>query len=144
MDLKFCRSCSQEKLIEDFAFKCLKTNKRHSKCKKCQQEYCGSYYKFNKVKYLNKSKITNKIYKKRNKEFLIEFKQGKPCSDCSLLYPHYVMDFDHDPKFQKKQNLSDLSNLSHSILVLQEEIEKCELVCSNCHRIRTWNRLHQS
>mgnify|MGYP007134673230 CR=1 FL=1 len=30
------------------------------------------------------------------------------------------------------------------VLKFKEEIKKCEIVCSNCHRIRTHNRLYDS
>lgn len=69
--------------------------------------------------------------------FLIEAK-AKPCMDCGVSYPHYVMDLDH-VRGTKVAGLADL--LQHGTLdQVVEEIAKCELVCSNCHRIRTWNR----
>lgn len=60
-----------------------------------------------------------------------------PCTDCGGRYPHWVMDFDH--LRDKKFNVSRLIRYG-SRQRLIAEIEKCEVVCSNCHRTRTWNR----
>lgn len=142
MDKKICGTCNQELDIVDFSLKDAKTNKRHSKCKACQKEYSKKHYTEKKVDYLDKAKVNNKKYKKRNDELLVGLKEGKPCKDCGECYPHYVMDFDHLPNFQKSENVSKMKNSSFSAKAIIEEIKKCELVCANCHRERTWKRLH--
>lgn len=73
----------------------------------------------------------------RNK--INEYKGSKPCADCNYSYPHYVMDFDHINE-DKVMAVSKMIKHSSWDQVVQE-IEKCELVCSNCHRERTWQRL---
>lgn len=60
-----------------------------------------------------------------------------PCADCGQSYPPVVMDFDH--LGDKVANVSRLVTAG-SVKNLVAEIAKCEVVCSNCHRIRTWNR----
>lgn len=49
------------------------------------------------------------------------------------------MDFDH-VRGIKKYNIAHMVKLAYSIEAIKKELEKCELVCSNCHRIRTRNR----
>ncbi len=66
-------------------------------------------------------------------------KEGKPCTDCDEYHPHYVMDFDH-VSGSKLFNLSGAA-YSHGMQSIIDEIAKCELVCSNCHRERTFQRL---
>ena len=68
-----------------------------------------------------------------------EYKESKPCADCGQCYPYYVMDFDH-VRGEKKANIADILNRSCSRAALKAEIDKCDLVCSNCHRVRTHNR----
>lgn len=60
-----------------------------------------------------------------------------PCADCGWEYPPECMDFDH-VKGEKLKNVSALIGAAQEIL--EEEIEKCEVVCANCHRIRTKSR----
>lgn len=60
-----------------------------------------------------------------------------PCMDCGEKYPPYVMDFDH-VRGVKVANVATLVGQSNE-RKLREEIEKCDVVCANCHRERTWN-----
>jgi hypothetical protein len=46
------------------------------------------------------------------------------------------MDFDHKPGFEKVKNVSQ----ANTFAMVESEMAKCDLVCANCHRIRTWNR----
>lgn len=61
-----------------------------------------------------------------------------PCKDCGNRYPHYVMDFDH---VRGLKDMSVAAGLARgwSIERLQREIDKCEVVCANCHRIRSFS-----
>jgi hypothetical protein len=61
--------------------------------------------------------------------------------DCGIKYPYYVMDLDHTPGFEKRFNLSNAGSRHYAIKTIQEEIDKCDVVCSNCHRERTFSRL---
>ncbi len=68
---------------------------------------------------------------------LIREQKDRPCLDCGVSYPYYVMDFDH-VRGEKSFNLSEVVKGAQSKKVILEEIDKCEVVCSNCHRIRTY------
>ena len=60
-----------------------------------------------------------------------------PCEDCKRTYPYYVMQFDHIK--DKKITLSSNSHYTSTKKML-EEIDKCEVVCANCHAERTAKR----
>lgn len=60
--------------------------------------------------------------------------------DCGDIFPYFIMDFDHREGTRKKFNISMVSQFSTKKELLKE-IKKCDLVCSNCHRIRTWMRI---
>jgi len=64
------------------------------------------------------------------------FKDGQPCLDCGHIYPYYVLEFDH-VRGKKDRNVSDCSTVTQA----KREIAKCDLVCANCHRERTFSRL---
>lgn len=66
------------------------------------------------------------------------YKESHPCMDCGQFFPHYVMDFDHRDRSQKKENVSIYARRGATKAVWAE-IEKCDLVCANCHRARTFN-----
>ncbi|HEX7651237.1 MAG TPA: hypothetical protein VF439_00775 [Candidatus Paceibacterota bacterium] len=82
-------------------------------------------------------------YVKRNKRrvaaFLEEYKRNGTCTDCGFKGRDFpsVLDFDHTGSGTKKFNVGSWSQSVLSIETVKKEIEKCELVCANCHRIRT-------
>lgn len=94
------------------------------------------HYKANKLKYLER----NTNYRQKILAFVREMKESNPCSDCGKFFPYYVMDFDHIGQQPKLFNINYLSNTGR-IGALKKEIVKCEVVCANCHRIRTHKRL---
>lgn len=65
--------------------------------------------------------------------------KDRPCADCGLSFPTVCMDFDHLPHHEKSFTIGSPSNWT-SIPRIKREIAKCEVVCSNCHRIRTHDR----
>lgn len=103
-------------------------------CKNCHGSYSRQHYQNNKQKYADK----RKVYQQRIAEFIQDLKGSTPCKDCMKQYPHYVMEFDHLPEFEKLNDVSKLT--SAGMTKVQAEIAKCEIVCANCHSVRTWNR----
>ncbi|KKN92422.1 hypothetical protein LCGC14_0209130 [marine sediment metagenome] len=80
--------------------------------------------------------------KNRNKiQHYLEDKYTRtPCLDCGDTYDWVVMDFDHRPNESKGFTLSKHNSYKRTlenIRVVEEEIKVCDLVCSNCHRVRT-------
>jgi DNA-binding Lrp family transcriptional regulator len=61
------------------------------------------------------------------------------CADCQTMYPHYVLEFDHRPEFKKIANVYRVYKKYGEDRAWQE-VAKCDIVCSNCHKIRTWER----
>ena len=95
------------------------------------------HYAANKQKYLDR----NKKYRAAIQTYIRGIKEALPCNDCGKNYPYYVMDFDH---LERKENIISFLSASGRIGALKKEIEKCEIVCANCHRIRTHKRLQAS
>ena len=95
------------------------------------------HYYANKEMYLAK----NKRRREELRRFINELKDATPCTDCGIRYPYYVMDFDH--LRDKSGTISNITK-ANNLRALKVEIEKCEIVCANCHRDRTYKRLRQS
>ena len=94
------------------------------------------YYEKHKVE----MNAANARMKDEMRTWLCEQK-NVPCMDCGVRYPSYVMDFDHrDPK-TKVNTVAKLLNNS-SWLKLRAEVLKCDVVCSNCHRVRTAKQMN--
>lgn len=125
-----------------------------SVCKNCRSIDRANKYVDNKEKEL----AYNRDYKKNNPEkrkktsresaaknlasFRLFLNKTKdvPCFDCGVKYPPCAMDFDHINPSLKKFNISEAQCVRNEILL--QEIEKCDIVCANCHRIREHDRNH--
>jgi len=67
---------------------------------------------------------------------LVREHKNVPCADCGGTFPYYVMDLDHREGETKVASVSQMV-ISHGIAKIREELEKCDVVCANCHRERT-------
>lgn len=86
---------------------------------------------------LNKESINSgKALARQERHQFLNWLKSQPCADCKKNYPPVCMDFDH-VRGQKIASIGRMYMFSWE--KLQEELIKCELVCANCHRIRTWN-----
>ncbi len=96
------------------------------------REYMRNYYRGTE----NGKRLareSNKRLAERRRKILEELK-SVPCSDCGNKYPVYVMDFHHREGEEKIRGVSHMTSVSAII----KEAQKCDVVCANCHRIRTW------
>jgi len=136
MESKRCNQCLEVKPLEEFHFKDKTRGYRRDRCKLCWKIYHKAHYQANKEYYFRKKR---ELSKKTYTDIILPAK-AVPCTDCGQSYPPYVMDFDHmrDKEFNIAVDFARFSKKK-----LMEEIAKCEVVCSNCHRIRTHVRREQ-
>lgn len=73
------------------------------------------------------------------KKWMIELKSN-PCMDCGSCFEVCCMDFDHRIGELKSYNLGSMFAHHYSRELIEIELAKCDLVCSNCHRVRTRDR----
>ncbi len=101
-----------------------------------QKKYLQRHYKINKATY-QRSRNQNV----RNlKELVRKLKASKPCHDCGRKWHPCQMQFDHLVGQHKIGSISGLIKSKGRRYVL-EELPKCQLVCANCHAMRTWRRI---
>ena len=116
--LKRCPKCGDHKALGEYASDRSQKDGLNLWCRPC----CKTYLK---------------LYSKRRKDLINAYKD-QPCTDCGQEYPYYVMDLDH-VRGEKAFNLSNFQGRSFKQIV--EELDKCDPVCANCHRIRTHLRM---
>ena len=130
---KICNSCDRAFPQDEFPKK--SEGKTHPKCKECYTKYNREYYHRNPSQRFSARKSNKKSRVKIS--LLIQESKNKPCADCGNSFPYYVMDFDH---LKEKEFTISAKAHNYGRKKLQEEIDKCDVVCSNCHRVRTWER----
>ncbi len=105
-------------------------------CRDCKRAYDNAHYRDRRDK---EQKLRRQVeWMRENRQRLGEFLADKSCEDCGN-NNKVVLDFDHREGEEKKGNIADLVN-RWCWDRLEGEIAKCDIVCANCHRIRTWER----
>ena|ERR1700686_4676476 len=103
-------------------------------CKQCQKLRCRKYCIDYEEK--RKGRVSNYKAKMREKKFqLVTYKGGK-CLDCEGVFHPCCYHFDHLDPVQKVAGIAQL--MHRPLAELKVEADKCDLVCANCHAIRTY------
>jgi hypothetical protein len=90
-----------------------------------------------KAKGLRDAEIKRKRIRKRQ-QLLDEWKTSQGCVDCGYNTNARALDFDHRLGVVKYRGISELV-INNTWAAVMEEIEKCDLRCANCHRIKTFS-----
>ncbi len=136
MTTKCCNKCKLIKSFSEFNQNKSRKDGYHSICRECMKTYLQNHYSNNKEYYRNKARKVETT----TKHILMSIKENTPCQDCNHYYDPVCMDFDHIR--QKSFNISQgVGIYGYSLITILKEIENCEIVCSNCHRLRTKNRI---
>ena len=124
------------KPLSEFTRSARRKNGVGSLCKVCRRLYDHERY----VRLHGTTKEYVPLRSERGRSaWLRSLKDGKPCVDCGEVYPHQVMQWDHKPGFEKLGDVSqDFWGRTRDEVLA--EIAKCDLVCTNCHAIRTFAR----
>lgn len=137
--MKVCSACLLEKAVDEFN---RKGGALQSKCKACQRVYHRIYYQRNKSRFIAKNRRNKSRQRKRLRTILLQFKQ-RPCQDCGGTFHPWVMELDHREGTIKGAAVANLVSKGCTDARLLEEIEKCDVVCANCHRMRTYRRMYE-
>ena len=90
--------------------------------------------------FINKNKMPHPVRRairvQQKKEAFREWKEANPCVDCGKHYPHPVMDLHHLDPSTKDWDITRMIKADYGPKRIKEEIDKCVLLCSNCHRLR--------
>lgn len=137
-DTKFCFGCKTLKSLSDFNKNRIRSDGVQTYCRECMSVRATAYYQRRGKQMRKQSNSAYKKRKTRNKEWLRSYLEERNCVDCGSTDVR-VLEFDH-VSGEKEGAISRLVNDGYSIKRLKSEIAKCEVVCANCHRIRTYER----
>jgi len=129
--MKKCNICNVYKELSDYHKNSFLKSGYANRCKVCQKVYTD---KSNKK---NTNRVKAKARRKDNQDFINRVKTMLGCSICGYKKHAVAIDFDHiDPSTKRADGYSAVSS-SWSRKRLKEEIRKCRVLCSNCHRCTT-------
>ena len=129
MPTAMCTKCMQVMPTSRFYKRTDRKGALKSWCKNC-----FSVYRKRQPSEKRRASATKR--RKKAKDYILAAKDV-PCMDCHKRFPPEAMDFDH-VRGEKLYNVGLMT--AYAIRTIQAEIDKCDVVCSNCHRIRTYAR----
>lgn len=138
MNTKTCTKCKETKSTDEFT-----PNGKYfaARCRPCNAAYQREWTAANRERSRATARRSHAKQGKRRyrtRKDRVNSLKAKPCEDCGVEYPSYVMDFDHRPGEIKEFGIGNSPNTSWERIL--KEAAKCDVVCANCHRIRTFTR----
>lgn len=132
--MKICNTCKESKNLDEFSKNKSKIDGLQVSCKECCRKQHRAYYANNKQ---HQIEVIGEAKKNRIKKlhlFKFDYLSKNPCIDCNEKNI-IVLEFDH--RENKEDNIATLIGQAVSLMRLKKEIEKCDVRCCNCHRIKT-------
>lgn len=116
-----CNQCGDWKVLSEFYSWERRDNRGHrwSPCKPCLDRLV-------------------RLAQEAKKSWVDQYKLERGCADCGYNENPAALDFDHLPGTVKTRDIK--SGKQFGWKALFAEVAKCEVVCANCHRIRTVER----
>lgn len=131
METKICTKCKLEKPITEFNNNKYKSDGKQSECKECHKLLCTNYYNRNKQHYRDNSR--------RKRKKIYDYLNNIKSVGCYLCNEKDIacLDFHHlDSKYDQVSHMQ-----THSMKLINDEIDKCIVLCSNCHRKLHFHKL---
>ena len=133
LKLRVCRVCKRTKRLVDFRTHNECSEGRTRTCRTCDSERVKRWYHKNRKR---RQQAANRRNREAKAETIAHF--GDKCHDCGESFPPCVYDFHHLDRAVKDMNPSAALNMSKAKRLL--EMEKCIMLCANCHRVRHFHK----
>ena len=91
---------------------------------------------------MNKQVQRKKLWQQHKLAIIRRYKLMKGCKDCGYREHYYALEFDHSNPEEKVGNICHMIHRTQGWNRIKAEVAKCDVVCANCHRIRTYNSKH--
>ena len=125
---RFCKICSILKPLNEFVYNKECFHERAYQCKRCAADRSNKWSKDNRQRRQEAMNVRNRSRKIQAIELL-----GGSCKDCGGTFPPCAFDFHHVDGTKEMNPSYALANSWDKAVT---ELEKCLLLCANCHRIR--------
>lgn len=136
---KLCPRCKSLKVYGDFHKDKASRHGVACYCKECANTSSTKHHhaRMKDVQYRDSRNEAARLFGQERKSLAVKYKQSK-CLDCGGSYPDCVYDFHHLDPSTKDYNPS--TSMKLSLEVMYAELDKCVMLCSNCHRIRHFGK----
>jgi hypothetical protein len=131
---KRCSTCKQNKNIEEFSWRFKALGIRQGTCRDCRKIQVKKWYVEHKQEHLKNVHARKKRYRQEMRQYVWDYLLSHPCIECGESDP-VVLEFHH--KYGKDKAISVMVAGGYPVATIQAEIDKCDVLCANCHRRKT-------
>ena len=131
-NMKLCKRCNTEKELSEFSKNKTKKDGLSYTCTECAKEHCKNHYENNKELIKARASARKKRIQIEARKLVSECKQGG-CIVCGES-EECCLDFHHIDPTTKKLSVAEAQSQGYNVETIKKEIDKCAVVCSNCHR----------
>lgn len=132
--LRQCELCSN-KFIRYYGPGAPKNGPSTIYCNTCRPKYMQFRYQSNRKRHDANTIVNQRKRRTEQRRLVFDYLKVHPCVDCGNSNP-IVLEF-HHVRGVKEANVGSLISGGYSDETIFSEIAKCDVVCSNCHKIRT-------
>ena len=134
--MKQCATCGEFKNESEYNWRNKLLGKRWGTCRDCQSEQKKKWCENNRERHVANMYEQRLSKQDVGREYIWNHLSTHPCVDCGQSYPA-VLEF-HHVRGVKRKEVTRLVRDGYSIKTIQKEIDKCDVVCANCHKLRTY------
>ena len=131
METKLCPKCGEEKTVDNFAKNKTRKDGLQCQCRTCLSAYKRASYRRNPRK--KKEYVRDRYAKIRR--WLNDYKSSLGCKRCGYNEHPAALQAHHVNPENKTHTISKMLTDGYSIESIQKELDKCEILCANCHLI---------
>jgi len=129
-----CVTCGEWKEEDEFNWRYKSLGIRHPTCRDCHKPFRKNWYEVNKERHLEQVKARKHEARNVAREYVWQYLSTHPCVECGESNP-VVLEFHH--RQGKDRAVSEMVTGGYPTSTIQSEIDKCDVLCANCHRKRT-------
>ena len=132
--MKRCVTCGNWKDEAEFNWRYKSLGVRHPTCRECHKPFRKNWYEDNKERHLEQVKARKHEARNIAREYVWNYLSTHPCVECGENDP-VVLEFHH--RHGKDKAVSEMVTGGYPTSTIQGEIDKCDVLCANCHRKKT-------
>lgn len=126
-----CASCGEWREQEEFNWRYKSLGIRHVTCRECHKPFRKNWYEANKERHLSQVKARKHHAREVARNYVWDYLSAHPCIECGETNP-VVLEFHH--RHRKDKAISEMVAGGYPTSTIQTEINKCDVLCANCHR----------
>lgn len=138
--MRTCTRCGMEKEPSNFFVKDKKTGRLHTQCKQCYKDNRATFYAEHYAKYADlyrsRARARRALIRSELHDAMASYLRDKACTVCGE-NDIRVLDFDHINPSEKSIGVARAMTNGYKWKDIVAEINKCQILCANCHRKRT-------